>query len=148
MGPLPILDALCSHQVLWVGQTQHLEPSGNERDCSRCDDCPRDVMIADFFEQRTSAGDLVCVLAVVLWEETLHVLDIWREGQCHVTRGWAARPGCPCLANRIMSYGMPGKGKAFCKEHVVSWFDKSHPRATIHTFIGIRALPLQVSANP
>lgn len=63
-GSLPILDALCSHQVFWVGQTEHLEPSGNERDCSRCDDRPRDVMIADFFEQRTSSGDLVCVLAV------------------------------------------------------------------------------------
>lgn len=33
-------------------------------------------MIADFFQQRTGTGDLVCVLAVVLWEEALHVLDI------------------------------------------------------------------------
>lgn len=36
-------------------------------------------MIADFFEQRTSSGDLVCVLAVVLWEKALHVLDIWER---------------------------------------------------------------------
>lgn len=26
--------------------------------------------------------------------------------------------------------------------------DKSHPRATLHTFIEFRALPLQASANP
>lgn len=70
------MDALCSHEVFWVGQTEHLEPAGNERDCSRCDDCPWDVAIADFFEERTGTGDLVCVLTVMLWEEALHVLDI------------------------------------------------------------------------
>jgi hypothetical protein len=75
-GSLPILDALCSHEVFWVGQPKHLQPSGNKRDRSRCDDRPRDVAIADFFEERTGTGDLVCILTVVLWEEALHVLDI------------------------------------------------------------------------
>lgn len=75
-GSLPILYALCSDKVFRVGKTEHLQPPGNKRDCSRCDDRPRDVMIADFFEKRTGTGDLVCVLAVVLWEEALHVLDI------------------------------------------------------------------------
>lgn len=66
-GSLPILYALCSHKVFWVGQTEHLEPSGNERNCSRCDNGPWDVAIADFFEERTSTGDLMCIFTMILW---------------------------------------------------------------------------------
>ena len=53
--------------------------AGHEWDCPRGHDGPWRGTGDEVLEERTSTGDLDGVGAVVLGEDTLHVLDVWLE---------------------------------------------------------------------